>query len=278
MIKGENKALSKGLLVAASCVFVLVSLVVAMGFVPSSAIADHADSSTFGIGSATSSTSAQVGVLYEEVAEKPVETDSLLKVTSESTALARATDYDVMVGVYQIEKQREEERRAAEEAARIAEQRVMEQVQQSIANWQGLVNGDGSAGAVSGLEPVDWTVGKAAFVATWGERIDAYLSRTYMAGYGPVFAEAAWENCVDPRWSPAISNTESGNGFNCFLPHNAWGWGQSSWSSWSEAINAHVAGLAKGYGYSISMTYAGIYCPPNTAHWFNNTLNEMKCI
>lgn len=270
--------MSKGMLAVAGCALVLVSLVVALGFVPSFANADHTDSPTFGIGSATSSTSAQVGVLYEEVAATPVQTDSPLKITSESTALARATDYDVMVGVYQIEKQREEERRAAEEAARIAEQQVMQQVQGSIANWEALINSDGSASALAGLESVDWTVGKAAFVETWGARIDAYLANTYLAGYGSVFAEAAWDNCVDPRWSPAISNTESGNGYNCFLPHNAWGWGQSSWSSWSEAINAHVAGLAKGYGYSVTMTYASIYCPPNTAHWFNNTVSEMKRI
>ena len=92
------------------------------------------------------------------------------------------------------------------------------------------------------------------------------------------FAAAAWENGVDPRWSPAISNTESSKGANCFLPYNAWGWGASSFSSWEDAINAHVAGLASGYGYTISVWAAQKYCPPNYSNWFANTLSEMSRI
>lgn len=278
-MKRENEKTNKGLLAAASGLFVVVALVAAIGSIPSFAIADHpADSSRFGIGSATSSTSAQVGVLYKETAVKKEPSTHLLDVTSETTALARATDYDVMVGVYQIEKQREEERRAAEEAARIAEQQCMQQAEENRAAWQGRIAYDGSSYAVSGLGHVDWTVGKDAFLAEWTARIDAYLAGSNLSGYGAVFAEAAWDNGVDPRWSPAISNTESGKGSNCFLPHNAWGWGQSSWSSWSQAINEHVAGLARGYGYSITRSCAAAYCPPNTENWFNNTVNEMKRI
>ena len=78
------------------------------------------------------------------------------------------------------------------------------------------------------LPAVDWSVGKKAFIETWTARIDAYLEGTPLSGYGSVFAEAAWNNGIDPRWSPAISNTESGNGTHCFLPHNAWGWGNDS--------------------------------------------------
>lgn len=255
-----------------------VSLVAALSFGSSFAVADRTgDSSSFGIGEKTSSTSAEVGVLHKEVEAAPAN-DSLLQVTSETSALQRGTDFDVMVGVYQIERQREEERRAAEEAARIEEQQRIQQAAQNYQAWQGLAASDGSAGTVSGLSAVDWTVGKAKFIETWTERIDDYLAGSHLAGYGSVFAEAAWDNGVDPRWSPAISNTESGKGRACFLPHNAWGWGQSAWSSWSEAINSHVAGLASGYGYSITLTYAGIYCPPNTANWFQNTVNEMKRI
>ena len=80
---------------------------------------------------------------------------------------------------------------------------------------------------------------------------------------------------MDPRWSPAISNTESGKGAHCFLPHNAWGWGASIWFNWTDAIYAHVKGLADGYGYSITYSAAAKYCPPNTANWYNNTLGEM---
>ena len=58
----------------------------------------------------------------------------------------------------------------------------------------------------------------------------------------------------------------------------AWGWGDKSWSSWEEAINAHVAGLANGYGYSITYANAAKYCPPNTDHWFKATIGQMKMI
>lgn len=130
----------------------------------------------------------------------------------------------------------------------------------------------------SSLEEVDWSVGKDAFIAEWTERIDNYLEGTALEGYGATFAEAAWENGVDPRWSPAISNTESGNGKQCFLSHNAWGWGQSSWSDWDTAIREHVKGLATVYGYTITQRAAAVYCPPNSQHWYENTLSQMKLI
>ena len=129
-----------------------------------------------------------------------------------------------------------------------------------------------------GLPAVDWTIGRDAFVREWGARIDAYLAGSQLDGYGTVFAEAAWENGVDPRWSPAISNTESGKGTACFLPHNAWGWGSSSWPDWETAIRDHVAGLASGYGYSLTLEAAGMYCPPNQQGWYETTLNEMSLI
>ena len=125
---------------------------------------------------------------------------------------------------------------------------------------------------------VNWNTDEASFVAEWSARIDAYLAGSPLEGYGASFAAAAWKYGVDPRWSPAISNTESSKGANCFLPHNAWGWGQSSWSSWEEAINAHVAGLASNYGYSITYSHAMKYCPPDYDNWFNSTLSEMKRI
>lgn len=128
------------------------------------------------------------------------------------------------------------------------------------------------------LPEVDFSVGKEAFVSEWTSRINAYLAGSPLAGQGATFAEAAWSNGVDPRWSPAISNTESSKGAHCFLPYNAWGWGDKSWSSWEEAINAHVAGLANGYGYSITYANAAKYCPANTDHWFKATIGQMKMI
>ena len=100
-----------------------------------------------------------------------------------------------------------------------------------------------------------------------------------LSGYGATFAEAAWENGVDPRFSPAISNTESTKGLNCFRSHNAWGWmGNTSWGSWNESINAHVQGLAKGYGYTISLANANKYCPPTYEDWYAKTLAQMQLI
>jgi len=128
------------------------------------------------------------------------------------------------------------------------------------------------------LPAIDWSVGREAFVAEWSARIDAYLAGSPLSGYGTAFAEAAWENGIDPRWSPAISNTESGKGSVCFLPHNAWGWGSSAWGDWDTAIRAHVAGLASGYGYSLTPEGAAMYCPPHAADWYNKTLAQMASI
>jgi len=127
-----------------------------------------------------------------------------------------------------------------------------------------------------GLPAVDWTVGRQAFVEEWTARIDAYLAGSALAGYGYAFAEAAWDNGVDPRWSPAISSTESGMGSVCFRSCNAWGWGESSWGDWDSAIRDHVAGLANGYGYSITHSAAVAYCPPNTDFWYSNTFDQMS--
>ena len=144
--------------------------------------------------------------------------------------------------------------------------------------------GEDSSSDDAELSTVDWTCGKQAFVAEWSQRIDAYLAGSELSGYGEVFAEAAWNNGVDPRWSPAISNTESGKGKACIRPFNAWGWGAADsdprglakeWASWETAVRDHVAGLARVYGYSITPEAARIYCPPNYANWYTDTLNQM---
>ena len=150
--------------------------------------------------------------------------------------------------------------------------------EQAKAEQEAAAARDAASDAVASLPEVDFSVGKEAFVSEWTSRINAYLAGSPLAGQGATFAEAAWSNGVDPRWSPAISNTESSKGAHCFLPYNAWGWGDKSWSSWEEAINAHVAGLANGYGYSITYANAAKYCPPNTDHWFKATIGQMKMI
>ena len=60
--------------------------------------------------------------------------------------------------------------------------------------------------------------------------------------------------------------------------HNAWGWDQTNWPDWDTAIRSHVAGLARGYGFTISYSYAMRYCPPNYDNWYRDTLNQMQLI
>ena len=197
---------------------------------------------------------------------------------SDDSILATTSQRDISAHVQAIEAELEAERKAAEELARAQEAERIAAAEAAKAAQQSAVSRDSASSALATLSDVDWSVGEDAFVAEWTQRIDAYLSGTPLAGTGAIFAQAAWDNGVDPRWSPAISNTESTNGAHCFLPHNAWGWGSSSWGSWEEAINAHVAGLASVYGYSITYAAAQKYCPPNYDHWFRNTLSQMKMI
>jgi peptidoglycan hydrolase CwlO-like protein len=122
------------------------------------------------------------------------------------------------------------------------------------------------------------TSDRDSFIATWGPRIDAYLSGSPMAGMGYTFAAAAWDYGIDPRISPAIAYVESSLGAYCFLPYNAWGWGSSSWSSWEEAIYAHVAGMSRGYGSTLDYDDALSYCPTDPYGWYTSVTSQMERI
>ncbi len=151
-----------------------------------------------------------------------------------------------------------------------------ESTKQSDSSNEGSDSGD-----VVEQEPVEQAPivsERDAFIAKWAPRIDAYLGGSPLGGHGRTFAEAAWDYNVDPRWSPAISCIESSKGAICFRPHNAWGWGNSSWSDWDSAIRSHVAGLSAGYGYTISTSAAKKYCPPTWQAWYSSVLSEMNCI
>ena len=114
-------------------------------------------------------------------------------------------------------------------------------------------------------------------VDSWAARIDAYLAGSTLSGYGRVFAQAALAYGVDPRWSPAISCIESTMGAYCFRPYNAWGWMGHSFSSWEEAIWAHVEYLGYMYGGKLTMDAANIYCDPGE-EWYYAVLGEMESI
>lgn len=188
----------------------------------------------------------------------------------EVSVLLSTAHRDMSASVAEVQAQEEAIRIAAEEKARAEEQAAIDQVNQAKAR--------SAANGGIGVYEVDFSVGKDAFINEWTGRINNYLAGSPLAGHGSTFAEAAWKYGVDPRWSPAISNTESTKGANCFAWHNAWGWTGGSWSSWDIAIDFHVRGLANIYGYTISYANAQKYCPPNYDNWYRDTLNEMRKI
>lgn len=181
-------------------------------------------------------------------------------------------------------KAEEEARFAAEEAAKKeAEQQAAESSSASSSVSSSSGESSGSSDSVPEVTPpsndnADWSTDKATFVNAWAGRIDAYLAGSPLGGQGATFAAAAWDYGVDPRFSPAISCVESSKGAACFASHNAWGWGSISWGSWEEAIDAHVRGLARGYGYTVTIEGAKKYCPPNWEHWYNRVSEEMNKI
>ena len=188
-----------------------------------------------------------------------------------------------------------EEAKAALEEAKAEVEEQAEEARASLAALQDERAAKQSRGQSSALaqdssgalvDGADWYMTEEEFVAEWAPRINAYFEGSPMAGTGETFALMSFRYCVDPRWSPAISNTESSKGRLCIRPHNAWGWGAadsdpynlaSEWSSWDEAIEAHIKGLANGYGYTISKSAAKTYCSTPDS-WYANTLSEMARI
>lgn len=199
----------------------------------------------------------------------------------ERSALASTTPRDIDNGMIMIdEMERAARERAIADNAAALKRMAASKAMQGVDTPDEIVAGaapDPDATEYD-LPVVDWSVGKEAFMAEWTARIDSYLGDSPLGGYGAVFAEAAWDNGVDPRWSPAISTTESGKGLVCFRPCNAWGWGNTGWSDWDTAIRAHVAGLAAGYGYSITPSAAQVYCPPTWESWYSKTFEQMTLI
>lgn len=128
------------------------------------------------------------------------------------------------------------------------------------------------------LDSVNWSQDKESFVAEWAPRLDAYLGKAPLGGYGKVMASAAYDYGVDPRACAAISLVESSKGAVCFRPHNAWGWGGSGWSTWEEAIYAWTSGFAKGYGKTVTIEAARKYCPPTYTSWYSKATREMAKI
>lgn len=228
---------------------------------------------------------ARLGQLQAEISAAQVDLrDSLAQ------AEARAENARMAMAAAQ-EAQAEVQRRIEEEARLQAEiaANAAKLAEEPRENDTGAAEGGAAEGGAAETPTAESGEPEAAateetlsdeetYVESWGKRIDAYLSGSPLAGQGETFARAAYAYGVDPRFSPAISFTESSKGQYCFKSHNAWGWGSSSWDSWEEAIYAHVAGLAKGYGGQISEAAAKKYCPPNWKTWYDRTLAQMEMI
>lgn len=246
---------------------------VGLGVASATPVDDLARSGAFGF---DATTHAATQAVQPAALERRSEADSSY---FERSALASSSPRDIDAGMQMIDdmERAEQERIAAENAAAL-ERMASEKAKQGVESSADIAEPPAAEAVEYSLPAVDWTVGRDEFIAEWTARIDAYLAGSTLDGYGSIFAEAAWDNGVDPRWSPAVANTESGKGASCFRSHNAWGWGNSAWGDWETAIRAHVAGLANAYGYSITVGAAQIYCPPNWANWYNDTLGQMSLI
>ena len=229
---------------------------------------------------------ARLGALQEELATR---SEQLEAERADAEASVNAADRALTnAQAARLEAQRraeEEARRQAEAAAAAqaaaaaaaAEEEAKADEDKAERTEEPAVVEEATIEAVSS-DGADWTADQETFISEWTWRIDAYLAGSPLAGQGRTFAEAAWAYGVDPRWSPAISYTESSKGEACYMPHNAWGWGGCEWDTWEEAINDHVRGLARGYGYTISIDAAQKYCPPNWQHWYDTTSAQMNLI
>jgi peptidoglycan DL-endopeptidase CwlO len=107
---------------------------------------------------------------------------------------------------------------------------------------------------------------------TIAQAIDIYLIEkgSPMAGLGRAFVSAGKAFNVDPFLVVAISGKESSWGKHCFLPYNAWGWGDVSFTDWDNAIFSYTRLLNEEYtskGRTTPAVIAPIYCPPNYVEW-----------
>ena len=271
--------------------FVLVVVAGGIGF--SVASADSADGleqrGAFGYDELTTSATMTVDADAAKAAESesveaseavPGAQDSAaMPMEAEPSVLVRTTARDLSSGYQMIDDMEAAERQriAYENRAifdRIAATKAINGVTTNISPNAS----ENTADTEYGLPAVDWTVGMDAFVSEWTARIDAYLSGSALEGYGSVFAQAAWDYGVDPRFSPGISCVESGKGAVCFRSCNAWGWGRINWPDWVTAIRSHVEGLSEGYGYSVTPEGATAYNYETPVDWYNKVKAEMAKI
>ena len=232
--------------------------VVAVGCFGYGLAAAGGSSSPFG-GTASSAPAAEV--LVSNVSD-----------TSVGSVLSQPASRDITQGVQAVEAEKEAERIAAEQAALAEEQARIQAAEQALAKARTT---DASS-AMSQLAEVDWSCGKDAFISEWANRINNYLAGSPLAGQGEDFRY----RCMGKRRRSSLVagyfQYRVHQGCKLLPAAQRVGLGLYRLELVEEAINAHVAGLAKGYGYTISYSNAQKYCPPNYDNWFRDTLREMS--
>lgn len=224
----------------------------------------------------------ELNKLQAELEEKRTELEEQKKQLEEEKQ--KAADALAEAQSKRQEAQEQAEAEAAAELAKVQNDTEPAKGTGSSENPYNIATSSNQTANVQVDQDVDWgNADRAQFVAEWGPRIDAYLAGSPMAGYGDVFAGAAWDYGVDPRWSPAISCIESSKGRYCANTCNAWGWtavggGFRSFGSWEEAITAHVSYLKSVYGTTLTPAAAKKYCPPTWQDWYNKVGSEMNKI
>ena len=229
------------------------------------------DIDSFGIGGADANVAIADSADFANVSEVP---------PRESTVLTSTASRDISQGIRSYRSRGKKLLIAAEEAARAEEEARIAAAEQAKAE-QGRRCASMQPPMPSPRFPklvfLPWA--KRLSFPEWTSRINAYQPARPWRGKVPRSPKLPGATASTRAGRLPYPTPKSSKGAHCFPCHyNAWGWGDKSWSSWEEAINAHVAGLANGYGYSITYANAAKYCPPNTDHWFRATIGQMKMI
>lgn len=224
----------------------------------------------------------------EHTAKMKADLESSLSQVESDKADADSAANDAAAALESAKQAREEAKQKAEQvqaeeaaaARKAAEEKIAAATtRKAKKKAQAEAKKEESSSSNASVSNVDWSSDKAAFVNKWAPRINSYLSGSPTAGTGKVYAAAAWDYGVDPRWAPAISLVESSKGAVCFASHNAWGYGGSGFSSWTEGINTIVRALGSSlYGGALTKAAAQTYCPPNWQHWYSTCASEMAKI
>ena len=211
---------------------------------------------TFGLARQSAENPSASDVSPDTVQDKSDADVLAVEDVAEEAALKTASSRDVSAGVQEIADEEEAARLAAEEAARVAEQEAIDRA--------------------DATRPATTLPSAACRPAMWISPSVARRSSKNGLRASTITCSAApvWWRRPSPRRPGKRASTRAGRrpfptpsppkGRVCFKSHNAWGWDQTNWPDWDTAIPLHVAGLARGYGFTISYSYAMRYCPRTT--------------